>query len=222
MTAVLAPLIYQLGAWGLLVVLALVFAESGILAGFFLPGDSILFLTGALVASHVMALPLWLVLVATGVAAVLGDQLGYAVGRRFGPPLFSREESRFFHPRHAEQAREFFERRGGWAVVLARFLPVVRTFVPAVAGTAAMPRARFTTFNVLGAVSWACSIVLAGYFFGAIPVVAAHIELVTVGLASLSVVPLAVGLLRRRRRRSAATSSPERRAEEPVAVLADR
>lgn len=209
MTAILAPLLYSLGPLGLVLVMAVVFAETGLLAGFFLPGDSILFLAGALVASHVLALPLWLVATGVFVAAVLGDQVGFVLGRHLGPRLFARPDSRFFRREHADRATAFFERHGGGAVVLARFVPVVRTFVPGVAGVARMPHRRFTAFNVLGAALWALGMVTVGFFFGGIPVVASHVELITIGIAGLSVVPLAVELVRRRRRARLAPVTPQ-------------
>ena len=199
MTALLAPLLYSLGPLGLMLVVAVVFAETGLLAGFFLPGDSMLFLAGALVATHVLSLPVPLVAGAVLVAAVAGDQVGFLVGRRLGPRLFSRPDSRLFRQEHVERATAFFEQHGGRAVVLARFVPVVRTFVPGVAGVARMPHRRFTAFNLVGAAVWGVGLVLTGYFFGGIPFVAAHVELITIGIAALSVVPVALGFLRRRR-----------------------
>ncbi len=201
MIAALTPLLYSLGPAALLLVMAVVFAESGLLVGFFLPGDSILFLAGALVASHVISVPIWLLGLGVFVAAVIGDQVGYSIGRRVGPRLFSRPDSRFFSVANADRARNFFDRHGSSAVVLARFVPVVRTFVPAVAGVAHMPRRRFSTYNLIGAAGWSASIVAAGYLFGGITFVAAHIELITIGLAGLSVVPAAVSYLRNRRAR---------------------
>jgi membrane-associated protein/undecaprenyl-diphosphatase len=199
MTAVLAPLLFVLGPAAVLLVMAIVFAESGLLAGFFLPGDSILFMTGALVAGHIISLPLWLVAAATFAAAVAGDQVGYLLGRRFGPRIFARPDSRLFRQQYAERAHEFFDRHGPVAVVLARFIPVIRTFGPVVAGVAEMPRRTFSSFNLLGGALWAVGITGVGCFFGGIPLVAAHIELITMTLAGLSLVPLAVAVVRRRR-----------------------
>ena len=142
--------------------------------------------------------------------AVAGDQLGFALGRRFGPRLFARPDSRFFRREHADRATEFFRRRGGAAVILARFVPVVRTFVPGVAGVARMPYRRFTAFNLAGAALWAVGLVMVGYNFGGIPFVAQHIELITIALAALSVIPVGIELVRRRRRQATHTSSPER------------
>ncbi len=197
MIALLTPLLYTLGPAALLLVMAIVFAESGLLVGFFLPGDSLLFLAGALVASHVIALPIWLLAMGVFVAAVAGDQLGYSIGRRFGPRLFSRPDSRFFSQANADRARAFFTRHGAKAVILARFVPVVRTFVPASAGVGRMNRRRFTTYNLIGAALWSSAIIAAGFLFGAIPFVAEHIELFTIALAASSIVPGATAFLRR-------------------------
>lgn len=200
MIAVLTPLLYVLGPWGLALVVAVVFAETGLLLGFFLPEDSFLFLAGALVASRVIPIPFWLLAAGVLLAAVGGDQLGYLIGRRYGPRVFSRPDSHLFVSEHVERAHQFFERHGPVAVVLGRFVPVVRTFVPVVAGVAEMRRRTFTTFNVGGAVVWAVGIVAVGFFFGAIPYVAAHIELITIAFAGASVIPAGAELLRRRRR----------------------
>lgn len=200
MIAVLTPLLYSLGPAALLLIMAVVFAESGLLVGFFLPGDSFLFIAGALVASGVISLPIWTLALAVFLAAAAGDQLGYAIGRRFGSRLFSRPGSRVFSQDNAERAEQFFDRHGAKAVVLARFVPVVRTFVPAVAGVGHMPRRRFTTYNLAGAAVWSVSIVAAGYLFGGIAFVAAHIELITIGLAAFSVIPGAIAYARGPRR----------------------
>ncbi len=202
MIAVLTPLLYSLGPAALLLIMVVVFAESGLLVGFFLPGDSLLFLAGALVASQVIALPIWLLGLGVFVAAVVGDQVGYSIGRRLGPRLFSRPNSRLFSQANADRARQFFDHHGSGAVILARFVPVVRTFVPAVAGVAHMPRRRFSTYNVLGAAVWSTLIVTAGFIFGGITFIAAHIELITIGLAALSVIPASVAYVRDRRSRA--------------------
>ena len=200
MIAILSPLLYQLGPLAIVLVMAVVFAETGLLFGFFLPGDSLLFLAGALVASHVIALPFWVLAAGVFVAAVLGDQLGYLIGRRYGPRVFSRPESRFFRRENAERAQLFFARRGALAVVLGRFVPVVRTFVPVVAGVARMPRRSFSILNLGGALVWAVGIVAVGFRFGGIAFVAAHIELITIAIASVSIIPATFEVLRRRRR----------------------
>jgi membrane-associated protein len=206
MIALLTPLLYSLGPAALLLVMAVVFAESGLLFGFFLPGDSLLFLAGALVASHVIGLPIWALAAGVLVAAVIGDQVGYVIGRRFGPRLFSRADSRLFSHANAHRAERFFARHGPRAVILARFIPVVRTFVPATAGIGAMDRRRFTTYNVIGAAVWSVGIVAAGFFFGGIPFVAHHIELITIGVAACSIVPALLALAKRRSARPATAS----------------
>jgi membrane-associated protein/undecaprenyl-diphosphatase len=214
MIALLTPLLYSLGPAALLLVMAVVFAESGLLVGFFLPGDSLLFLAGALVASHVIGLPIWALAAGVLVAAVVGDQVGYLIGRRFGPRLFSRPDSRFFSRANAERAEQFFAHHGPKAVILARFIPAVRTFVPATAGIGTMDRRRFTTYNVIGAAVWSIGIVAAGFYFGGIPFVAPHIELITIGLAGFSVIPALLAYAKQRRGRPATGSS---RTADPIA-----
>lgn len=207
MIALLTPLLYSLGPAALLLVMVVVFAESGLLVGFFLPGDSLLFLAGALVASRVIGLPIWALAAGVLVAAVVGDQVGYLIGRRFGPRLFARPDSRLFSRANAERAEQFFVHHGPKAVIIARFIPVVRTFVPATAGIGAMDRRRFTTYNVIGAAVWSVGIVAAGFFFGGIPFIAHHIEVITMGLAAFSIIPALLALAKRRRARPA-TASP--------------
>lgn len=158
-------LIETFGTIGLFVI---VFAESGLLAGFFLPGDSLLLTAGLLCAKDVLSLPV----VVTGcvVAAIAGDQVGYALGRRYGPAVFHRSESRFFHYRHVERARAYFELHGAKTIVLARFLPVIRTFAPVLAGVGQMEYRRFVVFNALGGVLWGAGLTLLGFTLGeAIP-----------------------------------------------------
>jgi membrane protein DedA with SNARE-associated domain len=199
MLIALTPLLSVLGPAALLVAMAIVFAETGLLLGFFLPGDSLLFTLGLLSAAGAIHLPVWVIVVGVFVACVAGDQVGYLLGRRFGPRVFNRESSRWFRASHAERARVFFDRHGAKAIVLARFVPVVRTFTPVVAGVAGMPRRRFTAFNVGGGFLWSVLLVAAGYFLGGIPIVAAHVELIVVGLVLLSVVPAMIAYLRTRR-----------------------
>jgi len=203
MIAVLTPLMATLGPLAVLLLMAVLFAETGLLVGFFLPGDSLLFAAGVLVAAGAMHLPLWMVAAGALVAAGLGDQVGYLVGRWSGPRIFNRPESRLFSRRHVDRAHAFFDRHGPRAVILARFVPVVRTFTPVVAGVGRMSRRRFTVYNLVGAATWAVGLLVAGFFLGGVPVIADHIELVAVGLASLSVVPASIAFARRRARRRA-------------------
>lgn len=206
MLAALTPFLLVLGPVALLVAMGIVFAETGLLVGFFLPGDSLIFTLGVLAAGGLLHLPLWLVAAGLLVAAVAGDQVGYLVGRRFGPRVFSRSESRFFARSHADRAQAFFAGHGPKAVVLARFVPVVRTFTPVVAGVARMPRRRFTAYNVVGALAWTTGLLAVGFFLGGVPLVAGHIELVAICLVVLSLVPALAGLLRRRATRRPAVS----------------
>jgi membrane-associated protein len=153
-----------LEAAGMLGLFLIVFAESGILAGFFLPGDSLLFTAGLLAAEGIFDLPI--ILLGCFVAAVAGDQVGYAFGRRVGPALFRKPDSRFFHRRNVERASSFFATHGPKTVVLARFIPVVRTFTPVVAGVGHMHYRTFVTYNILGGLLWAVGITTLGYVLG--------------------------------------------------------
>jgi membrane-associated protein len=142
-------------------------------------------------------------------ATVAGDQLGYLIGRRYGPTVFSRPDSREFRRENAERAEAFFARRGALAVILGRFVPVVRTFVPVVASIGRMPRRTFASLNLVGALTWAVGIMTVGYFFGGIAFVAAHIELITIAIAGLSVIPAALEVLPRRQGASTTATSAE-------------
>lgn len=198
MIAILTPFLLVLGPVAVLVAMGIVFAESGLLLGFFLPGDSLVFTLGALAAGGLLHVPFLVVLLGLSVAAVAGDQTGYAVGRRLGPRIFTRMDSRVFARSHRVAAERFFERHGPKAVVLARFVPVVRSFTPVVAGVAQMPRRQFTRFNVLGALAWTAGLLTVGFYLGGIPLVAAHIELFVVGIVLVSWLPAALGLARHR------------------------
>ncbi|MFI9269559.1 DedA family protein [Kitasatospora sp. NPDC052896] len=189
--------------FGLLGILAVVFAESGLLIGFFLPGDSLLFTTGLLVAhGQFVTQPLWLVCLLVVAAAVVGDQAGYLFGRRVGPSLFGRPDSRFFRQENVEKAAAFFARHGPKALVLARFVPIVRTFTPIVAGVSRMNYRRFLVCNVLGGVLWGAGVTVLGYFLGQVAFVRDHIDLILVGIVLVSALPVAIELLRARLRPS--------------------
>lgn len=151
---------------GYLGIFAIIFAESGLLLGFFLPGDSLLFTAGFLASQEILSLPVLLII--CFVAAVLGDSLGYYIGHKFGRKLFSREDSIFFHKKHVLMSEKFFQKHGAKAVVLARFVPIVRTFVPTIAGIGSMKYATFLRFNIIGGMLWAICIPFAGYFLGTV------------------------------------------------------
>jgi membrane-associated protein len=200
---------WLISTFGLIGILAVVFAESGLLIGFFLPGDSLLFTTGLLVADGTyLHEPLWLMCLLVSVAAVLGDQFGYLFGRRFGPALFRRPDSKLFRQQNLTRARGFFERYGARSLVLARFVPIVRTFTPIVAGASHMQYRVFLRYNVLGGTLWGCGVTILGYFLGQVGFVRSNIELILMGIVVVSVVPVAVELLRARRRSRRADIEP--------------
>ena len=184
---------------GLLALLVVVFVETGLLVGFFLPGDSLLFTAGLLVAQDELDLSIWWLVLTLPLAAIAGDQTGYTIGRVSGPRIFNRPDSRFFQQEFVDKSYEYFERYGGRTIVLARFVPIVRTFAPVVAGVSRMSRRVFTTYNVVGAVLWAAGIPLLGYYLGQIDFVAAHVEKFILGIVVVSVLPIATELLRARR-----------------------
>jgi membrane-associated protein len=187
---------WLISTFGLIGILAVVFAESGLLIGFFLPGDSLLFTTGLLVADgKYLSQPLWLMCLLVSAAAVAGDQFGYLFGRRFGPGLFRRPDSRLFKQENLTRAREFFAKYGARSIVLARFVPVVRTFTPIVAGASHMHYRTFLLYNLIGGTLWGCGVTFLGYFLGQVA-----FELILIGIVVLSVIPIGIELLRSRRR----------------------
>lgn len=180
---------------GLLGITAVVFAETGLLLGFFLPGDSLLFTAGVLAAADVLPIG-WLV-VLTGAAAIVGDSVGYAIGRRVGPKLFTREDSIVFHRDHLLRAHAFFERYGAKAVVLARFMPIVRTFTPVLAGVGRMRYGVFLAYNVVGGILWAVGLPFLGYFLGnVIPDIDRYLLPMVIGIVAASIAPGVWHLLR--------------------------
>jgi membrane-associated protein len=169
---------------------AIIFAETGLVFGFFLPGDSLLVTAGLLSSQPQFGLNVYLLGAILSAAAIVGDAVGYWIGRVSGPRLFRREESMFFKPKYLRQAHDFYERHGGKTIVIARFMPIVRTFVPVVAGAAGMTYSRFTFFNVFGGVFWIWSMLFTGYFLGRyIPGVDEHIEIVIIVVVLLSIAP---------------------------------
>jgi membrane-associated protein len=195
---------------GLLVLLLVVFVESGLLVGFFLPGDSLLFTAGLLINTQDV-LPLWLVLLTVPMAAIAGDQVGYFIGKKAGPHIFNRPDSRFFQQEYVDKSYEFFEKYGARTIVIARFVPIVRTFAPVVAGVSRMRYRTFVTYNVIGGILWGAGVVLLGYFLGQIQFVADNIEPIILGIIGLSVLPIVIEVLRaRRQHRSGPPAAAER------------
>jgi len=187
---------------GYAVLVTIVFVETGLLVGFFLPGDSLLITAGLVAATG--ALNIWWLNLLLAVAAVVGDSVGYAIGWRAGPRLFSRPKSLLFNPRHIERTRAFYARHGAKTIVIARFVPIVRTFAPVVAGVGQMEYRRFLFYNVAGGVGWVTSMTWAGYLLGqTVPNISDHIHIVVIIVILLSLIPIVVELVRERRRRSA-------------------
>ena len=170
----LEAFVAQYGAWVYALLFLIIFVETGVVVMPFLPGDSLLFIVGAMCGAGLMNLPLVMGLLL--VAAILGDQTNYTIGRYFGPKVFQWENSRFFNRQAFLQANAFYEKYGGITIVLARFMPFIRTFVPFVAGVAEMTRSKFTLFNVVGGFIWVVGLTLAGYLFGNLPFVQTHLS----------------------------------------------
>lgn len=207
--------LFEIEKWldngGLALAALIIFAETGLLIGFFLPGDSLLFVAGFL-SSKPKGLPslpsIGLVIPVLIVAAFVGNQCGYFIGKRFGPAVFDRPDSRLFNQRNVAKTQAFFERHGTKALVMARFVPVVRTFVPVLAGVGKMEQRTFISANAIGAVLWAGGVTVLGYFLGQVDVVKNNIELAAVAVVAISLLP--VGIEYRRHRRTAPASPTSR------------
>ncbi|MFE6629497.1 DedA family protein [Streptomyces rochei] len=194
---------YLIETFALPGILLIVFAESGLFA--FLPGDSLLFTAGLFVAQgEYISQPLWLVCTLIVLAAVIGDQVGYMIGKFLGPKLFNRPNSKLFKQENLDKAHEFMEKYGPKAIVLARFVPIVRTFAPIVAGAGRMQYRTFLTYNVIGGVAWGTGVTLAGYWLGQIEFIRTNVEPILVLIVVVSVVPIAVEYLRERRKKKQA------------------
>ncbi|GAA2123125.1 DedA family protein [Streptomyces synnematoformans] len=191
---------FLIDRFGVLGVLVIVFAESGLLIGFFLPGDSLLFTTGLLITSDVLDFPLWLMCVLIAFAAVAGDQVGYLFGRKVGPAIFTRPDSRLFKQENVQKAHEFFAKHGPKSLVLARFVPIVRTFTPIIAGVSRMNYRTFVVFNVVGGILWGVGVTLLGAALGQVDFVHQNIEAILIGIVLLSVLPIGIEYLRARGR----------------------
>ncbi|MGW3314660.1 DedA family protein [Streptomyces fungicidicus] len=207
---------YLIETFSLPGILLIVFAESGLFA--FLPGDSLLFTAGLFVAEGTyISQPLWLVCTLIVLAAVIGDQVGYMIGKFFGPKLFSRPNSKLFKQENLEKAHEFMEKYGPKAIVLARFVPIVRTFAPIVAGAGRMKYRTFLTYNVIGGVAWGCGVTLAGYWLGQIELIKTNIEPILILIVLISVVPIIIEYLRERgKKKRAAAEAPATAPQAPV------
>ena len=189
-------------AFGTLGLFAIVFAESGLLVGFFLPGDSLLFTAGLLASRGTLNFPL--IAVGCALSAIAGDQVGYVIGRRAGPALFRRPESRFFHKKNAERAKEYFDKNGPKTIILARFIPVIRTFAPVVAGVGEMNYRKFVTYNVVGGIVWGSGVTTAGYLLGeSIPDIDRWLLPIIGVIVMVSFVPVFLEVMKMRRQSKA-------------------
>ncbi|MER2539532.1 MAG: DedA family protein [Azonexus sp.] len=194
----LAILVQQYGLWIYGILFFIVFAETGFVVTPFLPGDSLLFVAGALAALGEGGMDVFVLMGVLSAAAILGNMVNYQIGRFLGPKVFHWESSRFFNKNALIKTHEFYEKHGGKTLVLSRFLPLFRTFAPFVAGIGAMSYAKFTFFNLVGAISWVVSLCLAGYWLGNIPWVKQNLSLIIIGIVVSSLIPIGIGYLKTR------------------------
>jgi membrane-associated protein len=185
------------GWWSYGLLFAIVFAETGLLVGFFLPGDSLLFTVGVVAGAG--DLDIFLINLILIVAAIVGDAVGYMLGRHAGPRVFSETHSRFFKREHLLKTKAFYEKHGGKTIIYARFVPIIRTFAPFVAGVAEMPYTRFAAFNVFGGIGWVILMTMSGFYLGNVPFVRRHFEKVVVGIVVASVMPIVIEYFKHRR-----------------------
>lgn len=195
----LDDLITQLGPWAYVVFFLVIFCETGLVITPFLPGDSFLFALGAIAARG--SLDLWVLLTSLFVAAVVGDTVNYAIGRYLGPKVFHGRTSRFFNRKHLDKTHAFYERYGGKTIIIARFVPIIRTFAPFVTGIGQMGYRRFMSFNIVGGALWIVSMLMAGFFFGNIPIVKQNFTLVVFAIIGISLLPAVVEFWRERQKR---------------------
>ncbi len=197
--------------YGLIGILVIIFAECGLLVGFFLPGDSLLFTAGLLVARGDIDQPLWLVCVLICLAAIAGNQVGYLIGRQAGPAIFRRGDSRLFKQKYVDKTYEFFDRYGPRAIVLARFVPIVRTFITVTAGVGRMNYRIYTTYSVIGGVLWGAGVTILGHSLGNVDFVADHIEVILIAIVLVSVLPIGFEVLRKKAGRDTRYDEPHER-----------
>jgi membrane-associated protein len=193
-------IIAWLGPWALVGVALIIFAECGLLIGFFMPGDSLLFTAGLFVAKGSLGAPLWLTCLVLVVAAFAGNVCGYYIGRAAGPAIFDKPKSRLFKPQHVTKTQEFFDKYGNRAIVMGRFVPIVRTFITVMAGVGKMDARKFLSYSLLGGALWAAGVTLLGYWLGQFAFVRDNIELILVLVVLLSVLPIVFEIVRARRK----------------------
>jgi membrane-associated protein len=195
----LSAVIQQYGLWTYAILFVVIFIETGFVIMPFLPGDSLLFAAGTFAALKALKLG-WLIL-GLSAAAILGDTVNYWIGHRMGPKVFCREDARFFKREYLDRTHAFYERHGGKTIIIARFVPIIRSFAPFVAGIGRMSYGRFLAFNVIGGIGWVVLLTCAGYFFGTIPLVKENYSIAIIAIIAISTVPIAVEYVRHRRRR---------------------
>jgi len=191
----------DLGPLAMVIVCLIVIAETGLLVGFFLPGDSLLFTVGLMIGTGLIDIPIWLACILISISAMAGDQLGYFIGKTAGPAVFKRPNSKFFNQRNAERAQEFFVKYGAKAVIFAHYVPILRTFVPVAAGVGKMKYSYYLRNNLIGALSWGVIVPLIGFFLGQITFVRENVIMVTITLVALSLIPVILEVIKARRKR---------------------
>ena len=196
--SIITQIVKWFGPWAIVGVMLVVFAETGLLVGFFLPGDSLLFTLGMFVGAGSIDVHIWIAAPLMWLAAIIGNQTGYFIGRKAGPTIFKKPDSRLFKKEYVDRTASFFERHGGKAVTLAQFVPIVRTFTPVMAGVGRMHYSHFLGFNALGATFWAFGITWLGYFLGNITWIQKNIDLMILGIVFVSAIPMLIAALRKR------------------------
>ncbi len=196
----LQGILSDLGPLAMVIVCLIIIAETGLLVGFFLPGDSLLFTVGLMIGAGLINVPIWLACILISISAIAGDQLGYFIGRKAGPAVFKRPNSKFFSQKNAQRAQDFFVKHGAKAVIFAHYVPIMRTFVPVAAGVGQMKYAYYLRNNIIGALSWGVIVPLIGFFLGQIEFVRENVILVTLTLVALSLIPVILEVIKAKRK----------------------
>ncbi|MFM1845693.1 MAG: hypothetical protein RIS19_166 [Actinomycetota bacterium] len=196
----LQGILSDLGPLAMVIVCLIIIAETGLLVGFFLPGDSLLFTVGLMIGAGLIDIPIWLACILISISAIAGDQLGYFIGRKAGPAVFKRPNSKFFSQKNAQRAQDFFVKHGAKAVIFAHYVPIMRTFVPVAAGVGQMKYAYYLRNNIIGALSWGVIVPLIGFFLGQIEFVRENVILVTLTLVALSLIPVILEVIKAKRK----------------------
>jgi membrane-associated protein len=200
-------LLQSLGSWALVIAALIVIAETGLLLGFFLPGDSLLFTVGLLIGSGTIASPIWLACLVIAVSAVIGDQIGYFIGLKAGPAVFKRPDSKLFSHKNVERTQAFFAKYGSKAVIFAHFVPIMRTFIPVAAGVGKMPYRYYLRNNIIGAFTWGLSVPMIGFLLGGNEFIKNNVILITLVLVALSFIPVIIEVVKARVRGSSSNQA---------------